>query len=157
MNGIELIGWDRLRHGGLLLDPPRLRRIAEHAPAPLSSYQERELRRQAGGASRRRRERRRTSSRFVLEEICGFTAANGSWQRGPQVGAEWGRRAVTGETVKPRQLWRGRNRRRPPRLHRRRDPPRHRPRPQVHEPGRPVAPRGQRAPRRSSPTAASGG
>ena len=44
--------------------------------------------------------------RFVLEEICGFTAADASWQRGPQVGAEWGRRAITGETIKPRHLWR---------------------------------------------------
>lgn len=104
MNGIELIGWDRLRHGGLLLDAPRLRRIAEHTPEPLSSYQERELRRQAGalldgGANAM------DFVRFVLEEICGFTAANGSWQRGPQVGAEWGRRAVTSETIKPRHLW----------------------------------------------------
>ncbi len=104
MNGSELIGWDRLRHGGLLLDAPRLRRIAEHTPEPLSSYQERELRRQAGalldgGANAA------DFVRFILEEICGFTAANGSWQRGPQVGAEWGRRAVTGETIKPRHLW----------------------------------------------------
>jgi len=105
MNGIELIGWDRLRHGGLLLDAPRLRRIAEHTPEPLSSYQERELRRLAGtlldgGANAV------DFVRFVLEEICGFTAANGSWQRGPQVGAEWGRHAVMRETVKPRHLWR---------------------------------------------------
>jgi len=105
MNGPELTGWDRLRHGGLLLDPPRLRRIAEHVPQPLSSWQERELRRLAGalldnGANST------DFVRFVLEEICGFTAANGLWQRGTQVSAEWGRRAVAGETVKPRQLWR---------------------------------------------------
>ncbi len=105
MNGSELIGWDRLRHGGLLLDAPRLRKIAAHAPGPLSSWQERELRRQAGalldgGADRG------GFVRFVLEEICGFNAATGSWQRGPQIGAEWGRRVITGETVKPRQLWR---------------------------------------------------
>ena len=108
MNGQELIGWDRLRHGGLLLDAPRLRRIAEHIPEPLSSWQERELRRQAGallddGGNKA------DFVRFVLEEVCGFASTNGSWQRGNQLGAEWGRRAVTGETVKPRQLWRASN------------------------------------------------
>ncbi len=105
MNGSELIGWDRLRHGGLLLDAPRLRRIAAYEPAPLSSYQERELRRQAGalldGGTNAA-----DFIRLVLEEICGFTAANASWQRGTQVGSEWGRRAVTGEAIKPRHLWR---------------------------------------------------
>ncbi|MFH2076655.1 MAG: hypothetical protein ABIJ57_15140 [Pseudomonadota bacterium] len=105
MSGIELTGWDRLRHGGLLLDAPRLRRFAEHTPGPLSSYQERELRRQAGTLLDGGKDVA-DFVRFVLEEICGFTAANGSWQRGPQVGAEWGRRAVTGETLKPRHLWR---------------------------------------------------
>ena len=105
MNGSELIGWDRLRHGGLLLDAPRLRRIAAHEPPPLSSYQERELRRQAGALL----DGGTNTADFVhlvLEEICGFTTANASWQRGTQVGAEWGRRAVTGETIKPRHLWR---------------------------------------------------
>ena len=105
MNGSELIGWDRLRHGGLLLDAPRLRKIAAYATGPLSAWQERELRRQAGALLDGSADRA-GFVRFVLEEICGFTAATGSWQRGPQVGAEWGRRVITGETVKPRQLWR---------------------------------------------------
>jgi len=108
MNDSELIGWDRLRHGGLLLDAPRLKRIAEHIPEPLPPWRERELRRQAGalldGGGNKT-----DFVRFVLEEICGFASPNGSWQRGSQVGAEWGRRAVTGETVKPRQLWRASN------------------------------------------------
>jgi len=105
MSGSELIGWDRLRHGGLLLDASRLRKIAAHAPGPLSSWQEKELRRQAGALLDGSADRA-GFVRFVLEEICGFTAATGSWQRGPQVGAEWGRRVITGETAKPRQLWR---------------------------------------------------
>ena len=29
------------------------------------------------------------------------------WSRGSAVGAEWSRRAPTGETIKPRHLWRG--------------------------------------------------
>ena len=45
--------------------------------------------------------------RFVLEDVCGFTDSRGAWQRGSNVGSEWSRRAVTGETVKPRQVWQG--------------------------------------------------
>ena len=32
---IELPGWERLRHGGLLLDGPRFAEITRFAPAPL--------------------------------------------------------------------------------------------------------------------------
>ena len=108
MTPVELLGWDRLRHGGLLLDPPRLRRVAEPAPDPLPAYEERELRRFATAALNGSANTPEFVS-FVLEKVCGFTATNRTWQRGSQVGAEWGRRAVTGENVKPRQLWRGQN------------------------------------------------
>src|SRR5438477_530103 len=103
MTPIELLGWDRLRHGGLLLDAPRLRRVAETAAEPLPSYEENELRRFATAALSGSANTPEFVS-FVLEKICGFTPTDGIWQRGSQVGAEWGRRAVTGETVKPRQL-----------------------------------------------------
>ena len=42
-----LPGGDRLRHGGLLLDPPRLQSIAALQPGPLGGYYDQELRRQA--------------------------------------------------------------------------------------------------------------
>ncbi len=106
MSNIELVGWDRLRHGGLLLDTPRLRQLAEHVPEPLPSFYERELRRQAGALLDESADVP-VFVTFVLENICGFNSNNGTWQRGSQVGAEWSRRAVTGEAVKPRQLWRG--------------------------------------------------
>ncbi|HPL67405.1 MAG TPA: hypothetical protein PLG94_12805, partial [Smithellaceae bacterium] len=70
MNGGELLGWDRLRHGGLLLDAARLRQVAAHEPATLSPYQERELRRQAG-ALLDGNANAADFIRFVLEEICG--------------------------------------------------------------------------------------
>lgn len=78
VSNVELLGWDRLRHGGLLLDPPRLRRIAEHVPDPLSSFHESELRRLAialldGGANAP------DFVSFVLEKVCGFTGTNGTW------------------------------------------------------------------------------
>jgi hypothetical protein len=93
---------------GLLLDAPRLRRIAEHVPPPLPPFVERELRRKVtslldGGLGAGE------FARFVMDSVCGFGPDTGSWERGPQVGTEWGRRAVTGETVKPRHLWRGSN------------------------------------------------
>lgn len=98
-------GWDLLRHGGLLLDPPRLKRIAEHVPAPLDEYTERELRKRFGaladdGASAP------DVIAYVLEHACGFTPREGAqWLRGSAVPAEYGCRAVTGESIKPRHLW----------------------------------------------------
>lgn len=105
---LELLAWDRLRHGGLLLDPPRLRRIAEHVPEPLPFFEESQLRRLAPGVLDGSADISDFVS-LVLEKVCGFTDGNGAWQRGSHLGTEWGRRAVTGEVVKPRQLWRGLN------------------------------------------------
>src|SRR5690606_8319681 len=45
MSVAERIGWDRLRHGGLLLDPQRLSVLEEHLPPELSWHTDRELRR----------------------------------------------------------------------------------------------------------------
>ena len=104
-------GWDQLRHAGLLLDGQRLHSLAEYVPEALNQHVEQQLRRRAtvlmgggdlGGTS--------TISQFVsfvLEDVCGFGGALGSWQRGSQVPPAQGRRAVTGETVKPRHLWSG--------------------------------------------------
>ncbi|HRX85680.1 MAG TPA: hypothetical protein P5572_11745, partial [Phycisphaerae bacterium] len=44
---------------------------------------------------------------FVLKTVCGFSDASGTWQRGSSVPAAWSRKGVTGETIKPRQLWSG--------------------------------------------------
>ncbi len=106
MTVAEIPGWDRLRHGGLLLDPQRLRRVADYLPEPLSAYHERELRR-AAGAVLEGDANGPDFVRLVLEEVCGFTASNGTWVRGSQVGGEWSRRSLTGEMIKPRHLWRG--------------------------------------------------
>jgi len=106
MNGVTLPGWDRLRHGGLLLDPPRLRGLEPHIPQTLSYYLEQELRRRTAAVTEGEAEAAEFVL-FVLQQICGFGPDSGAWRRGPQLGAEWGRRAVTGETVKPRALWQG--------------------------------------------------
>lgn len=102
-------GWELLRHGGLLLDPPRLREIAEHEPPSLTPWQERELRRRTDALLASDAPSGTDVSEyvsFVLEEVCGFSPdADGSWARGSSISAEYGVRAVTGETVKPRHLW----------------------------------------------------
>jgi hypothetical protein len=106
MSTAGIIGWESLRHGGLLLDAQRLKRIGEFEPQPLSPFFDRELRRQAvsiidgsGDVP--------AFVTFVLKDVCAFSESAGRWQRGSNVSTEWGRVAITGETIKPRQLWRG--------------------------------------------------
>ena len=141
--GAGLPGWERLRHGGLLLDGARLEAVSRHgnAPAPLDAYTEGKLRQRAGamldgaragsgdggeggdsgagsGESGDGGERGDSGAgggsgassfvAFVLEQVCGFDASTGTWARGSNVAPAEGRRAVTGETVKPRHLWTGR-------------------------------------------------
>lgn len=102
-------GWDLLRHGGLLLDPPRLREVAHFAPAPLSAYTERELRKRLASVLDDGADISEFIA-FMLEHVCGFDPqAQGQWLRGSSVSAEYGHKAITGETVKPRHLWSGPN------------------------------------------------
>lgn len=98
------IGWDRLRHGGLLLDPQRLRSLEDRVPGPLEARRVLELRRRASLLADGSAELGEFIH-YVLTEICGFKYPHGSWQRGPQVSPDWTRHAVTGEAVKPRMLW----------------------------------------------------
>ena len=104
----SLPGWDRLRHGGLLLDGMRLATLARQAPAPLDAWTERQLRQRAGAMLDGDGEASSFVT-FVLEQVCGLDASTGAWTRGSRVASDWGRRAVTGETVKPRHLWQGRH------------------------------------------------
>ena len=105
-------GWSDLRHTGLLLDGPRLHSLADRVPGTLEQHLERRLRQRAaavlggvdpGSAMSRVSE----FVAFVLEQVCGFDAATGRWERGSRVPATHGRRAITGEMVKPRHLWSG--------------------------------------------------
>lgn len=105
-------GWDQLRHAGLLLDASRLHALAGHVPEPLDNRIKQRLRQRAAAILEGvdKSESSSATSRFatfVLEEVCAFSAASGSWQRGSQVPRTHGRSAVTGETVRPRHLWSG--------------------------------------------------
>jgi len=106
MSEASLPGWDRLRHGGLLLDPPRLQTVAALQPGPLGAYHDQELRRQAAALLAREGEASAFVA-FVLERVCGFCPGTGVWTRGSAIGGEWNRRTPTGDTIKPRHLWRG--------------------------------------------------
>ena len=104
-------GWERLSHGGLLLDATRLAALSRHVPGPLHDRVARQLRQRAGAISDADADSDAISSfvAFVLEEVCGLDASTGDWTRGSNVSPSWGRRAITGETVMPRHLWTGPN------------------------------------------------
>ena len=101
-----LPGWDRLRHGGLLLDSARLATLVQWVPADLDEYTETLLRQRASGMLDAIGE---TSPfvAFVLERVCGMDASTGDWLRGSNIPASTRRRAMTGESVKPNHLWEG--------------------------------------------------
>ena len=107
-------GWNQLRHAGLLLDGPRLHELSDQVPAGLDLRAEQRLRQRAAaivGDTFGALEAEAPSQfvKLVLEEVCGFGPASGTWKRGSRVPASHSRRAVTGEVVKPRHLWSGPN------------------------------------------------
>ena len=104
----DLPGWELLRHGGLLLDPPRLREIATHVAANLDPYVERDLRKRVTGLLDDGTDLSEFVA-FVLEQACGFGPQAGRWLRGPSIGREYSRVAITKETIRPRHLWLGPN------------------------------------------------
>ena len=100
-------GWERLRHGGLLFDGTRLEQLSQFVPPPLDGYTEGQLRQRANAILDGSGDRSRFVT-FVLEGVCGLNGSTGTWTRGSSVAPSWGRRAITGENVKPRHLWKGR-------------------------------------------------
>ena len=110
--GESIPGWNQLRHFGLLLDGPRLLALREHMAEPLDERVEERLRQRSaavlsGGVDGSGTSDASEFVSFVLERVCGFGPASGRWERGSRVPASHSRRAVTGEIVRPRQLWSG--------------------------------------------------
>ena len=101
-------GWSLLRHGGLLIDYVRLQSLDEYIPAPLDEYTERQLRQHANRILDGSADTSQFVS-FVLEQVCGLNASTGSWSRGTNVTSNWGRRLLTGVTIKPNHLWQSRH------------------------------------------------
>ena len=102
----ELPGWDRLRHGGLLLDGSRLAKLKHVDLPPLDQFTEYRLRKFSAELSSDNSVRSSFIT-FVLERVCGFDAKSGAWTRGNKISTTWSRLAVTGESIRPRQLWQG--------------------------------------------------
>ena len=102
----DLGGWELLTHGGLLVDAKRLRKMADQPPLPIANYVAEGLRRHYLAFQQ---EKAKTGAwvAWVLEHVCGFGSQTGYWLRGNEIGSEWSRTSLTGEAVKPRQLWRG--------------------------------------------------
>ncbi len=104
--------WASLKHGGLLLAPNRLADVFPGTLDPLHSRTIERLRRSvtehlAGAGSLP------ALLDTVLEDVVGLgqplRADTGTWLKASSVGAEWSRRALAGESVKPQRLWHDRH------------------------------------------------
>lgn len=107
MNDDRFAWWNNLRHGGLLFDSQRLARLIPESPAPLGSFEQDRLRRKLQRFRDDAAAHRGELVSQVLESACGFSTSLGVWKRGGDVSTEWSRKAVTGESVRPRHLWQG--------------------------------------------------
>ncbi|MFW6114421.1 MAG: Eco57I restriction-modification methylase domain-containing protein, partial [bacterium] len=101
--------WNNVRHGGLLLDAQRLNNLIPEDPSPLDGYTEDRLRRRITTFQEDPTAEQGKFVRFVLEVVCGLSRPAGEWSRGPEVSKEWSQRMMTGESVRPRHLWIGKN------------------------------------------------
>lgn len=108
-NTNSLPGWERLRHGGLLLDSARLLELAKFVPTPLNDYTSQKLRQHANAMLEEPGNRSQFVT-FVLEAVCRIDQEAGFWDRGSRVAPKWNRQTVTGESLKPDHLWRGKKR-----------------------------------------------
>ncbi|HKM83961.1 MAG TPA: hypothetical protein VJY15_23765 [Candidatus Acidoferrum sp.] len=100
--------WSNLRHGGLLLDTPRLTALIPSDPTDLTAYNQERLRRRLTQFLDDPTTHRGELVSFVLESMCGFSRSLGDWYRGAEVKTLWSRKAITGESIRPRHLWIGR-------------------------------------------------
>lgn len=101
--------WNNLRHGGLLLDRQRLTELVPDDPPRLDPFRQDRLRRRLSTFYNDPQAERGKFVAEVLESVCGFRSPDGAWKRGSQIPADWSRRMLTGESVRPRHLWLGRN------------------------------------------------
>lgn len=107
MNVDRFAWWNNLRHGGLLFDSQRLAKLIPEPPAPLGSYEQDRLRRKLQRFRDDATAHRGELVSQVLESACGFSTSLGVWSRGGDVSTDWSRKAVTGESLRPRHLWQG--------------------------------------------------
>jgi len=100
--------WAALRHGGLLIAPSRLEEFFPEDPKLLPDYLADRLRRDLTRFEAEVAGSEHALLTTVLVHVCELgETAQSYWERGSDVGKEWTQRALTGEAVKPRWLWRG--------------------------------------------------
>ncbi|MBC7078228.1 MAG: hypothetical protein H5T92_07990, partial [Synergistales bacterium] len=105
--------WASLKHGGLLIAPSHLAQSFPEDLPPLPRYLDDRLRRDVMRASDGRAESVAKLLDTVLEDVLGLendpsdVATRGRWFKGADLPSEWSSRAMTGEVIKPRRLWRG--------------------------------------------------
>jgi hypothetical protein len=104
VSDIDTNWWASLNHGGLLIAPARLAEFfgdpLEALPAAKATALRRQVQMMAAGAG--------DLGPFldtVFEVLLGLD--RGSWQKANDVDATWSRKALTGETLKPRRVWQG--------------------------------------------------
>lgn len=101
--------WASLRHGGLLLSPSKVAEFFPQGPEPLPAWLEERLRRDLARLEVEGGESRLLDT--VLEQVLGLggraDADSGAWVNGGALSAEWTRRSITGEAVRPRRVWQG--------------------------------------------------
>lgn len=103
--------WASLKHEGLLLSPAQLVEHFSERPEPLSRRTADQLRREILRYDGSEEERGDSGELLdtVLEEVTGLGDSGlektGQWLKGPEVSPEWTMRAVTGEAIRPRRVW----------------------------------------------------
>jgi len=102
--------WASLRHGGLLIGPSRLVQYFPTAAAPLPFYTADALRRALARPDAGDAKAENTLLDVVLEKVIGLgPSSGGKWKSGADIGTQWSVRALTGDIVRPRRLWEGKN------------------------------------------------
>ncbi len=108
MTEMNLIWWESLNHGGLLIGPKQLAAHFPQSAPPLNAWTVEQLRRHLNrfDAATKVDEKRAALPdllNVVLEKVAGLDEENGTWCK--DVGNEWSRALVTGESFKPRRVW----------------------------------------------------
>ncbi len=111
MNDTALQWWDSLRHGGLLISPPRLAEFFAEPPPRMARYVEDRLRRLLTRAAASEEIAPKLQTEIieaVLEDVSRLQETQGFRSlAGPDLDASWSRPSLTGEALRPRRVLKG--------------------------------------------------
>jgi hypothetical protein len=100
--------WESLNHGGLLIGPKQLAAYFPQSAPRLNAWTVEQLRRHLNrfDAAFKVDEKRAAVTELlnvVLEKVARLDEEHGTWKK--DLGSEWSRTLVTGESHKPRRIW----------------------------------------------------